>query len=112
MDDSQNYMENLLGKVEDLVKTSIELARLKTVDKLSDVLSSALPGIILGVVVLFMILMLSIAASLYLGEITGQLWYGFLFTSGFYLIIIIILYLFRKPIKRQIGDSIIKKTLN
>ncbi len=112
MDDNQNFMDNLLGKVEDLVKTSIELVRLKTMDKLSDVLSSALPGIILGVVLLFMILMLSIAASLYLGEITGQSWYGFLIVSGFYLIVIIILTLFRKPIKKQIGNTIIKKTLN
>lgn len=112
MNENQNFMDNLLGKTEDLVKTSFELMRLKTVDKLSEVLSSALPGIFLGVVLLFMVLMLSIAASLYLGDIAGKSWYGFLIVSGFYLMIIIILYLSRKPIKKRISDTIIKKTLN
>ncbi|GAP68638.1 hypothetical protein BA6E_10481 [Bacteroidales bacterium 6E] len=112
MNENQNFMDNLLDKAEDLAKTSFELMRLKMVDKLSEVLSSALPGIILGVVMLFMVLMLSIAASLYLGDLAGQSWYGFLIVSGFYLMIIIILYLFRAPVKKRISDTIIKKTLN
>jgi putative effector of murein hydrolase LrgA (UPF0299 family) len=111
MNENQNFMDNLLGKAEDLVKTSIELFRLKTIAKLSDVLSSAIPGVIYGLVLLFILLMLSIAASLYLGDLTGQSWYGFLIVSGFYLVLVIIIYIFRRPIKKSISDSVIKKTL-
>ena len=107
-----NPLESLLEKGEEYGKTSLELIKLKALDKTAELISSlVLNGTFIIIISVFFI-MATIGLALWLGEILGASWYGFLAVAGFYGIIGFILYfLMNKWIKRVVGDFIIKQSL-
>ncbi|MBS1597728.1 MAG: phage holin family protein [Bacteroidetes bacterium] len=106
-------LKSLLEQSHDYLETRIDLVKLKTIDKSSDVLSSAAAAVAIALAVLFFLLMLSIGTALYLGYLLNNFYYGFFIMAGFYAVIIIILYAGRKHwIKMPVYNSIVKKILN
>ena len=106
-------IEALLQKTVEYGKTSLELAKLKTVDKTADVGSSFITHSVAFVLILTFIIFISIGASFWLGEILGKTWYGFFIVAEFYGILGLILHFFlHKRVKRFICNSIIKQTLS
>jgi predicted membrane channel-forming protein YqfA (hemolysin III family) len=90
----------------------LELLRLKTVDKTADTTSSLFAALVVFLILLLFLIMISIGIALVLGEMTGRASYGFFILGGFYFIIGLIFYLFRKKwLKKPFGDLIIKKIL-
>lgn len=112
MAEDQNILESLVEKAEEFGKTSFELIKLKTVDKTADVLSDTLSRLIVVVVLVFFISMLNMGIALLIGDLLTNIWLGFIIVAGFYGIISFILFLMRNRIKRNIGDSFIRKILN
>lgn len=112
-DEENNLLDPLLEKVENFGKTSMELLRLKAIDKTSDVVSSMLPGIVTGGLLLIFILFLSLGVAFWLGEIWDKQYYlGFLAVALFYgLIGIIIFFIFPDRIKESIRNTVIKQLL-
>ncbi len=112
MENKTNIFETLLERAEDLTKTNIELLKLNTLDKTSNVISTGVSRIIDVVFFYIAIIMGSIGVSLWLGEILGKTFYGFFIVSAFYCISGFILFLFfHKIIKKIVGDFIIKEIL-
>lgn len=113
MDDKLNFIEPLFEKAEEYGKTSYELFKLKTVDKVSNTISSfILKGIVIFIFSMCLGL-LSIGASIYLGELLGKLYYGFICVAIFYFIIgSIVSFLMNSWIKKCINNSIISQILN
>ena len=113
MTNYEHSLESLLQKSHDYLETRIDLVKLKTIDKSSDVLSSAAVLISILIVVLGFISMVSMALALYLGHLLGKLHYGFFIMAGFYGLVILLLFGFRRKwIKNPIYDGIVKKILN
>jgi len=113
MANQTSSLKSLLEQSHEYLETRIDLVKLKTIDKSSDVLSSAAAAIAITVGVLFFIMMASIGIALYLGHILGNLYYGFFIMSGFYAVVILILYACRKQwIKIPVYNTIVKKILN
>lgn len=89
-------IEQLIDKAETYAKTNVELYKLKAIDKTTDVFSSIAAGIVIGVIITFFIILLSIGGALYLGEMLGKPYYGFLAVAAIYAFVAIVLVIFRK----------------
>lgn len=107
MDESENLIELLFDRVKEYGKSSVELIKLKAVDKSSDLFSKFIFHLILSIFFLLGIFSLNIAVALWIGDLLGKTYFGFLAVSGFNVLLIIILLLFRKKIKMNISNSII-----
>ncbi len=113
MQDQINQIETLFGKAKHYTETSVELYKLKALDKTADIASTLASRLVIVAFIVMFFLVLNIGVSLWLGELLGKSYYGFFITSGFYALGAIIFYLFRNTwIKASVRDSIIEHTLN
>ncbi len=113
MEQTEGIVKTLLVQVEEYGKTSFELTKLKTVQKLIP-LATVFTGYLFVLLTLSLfILLLNIGIAMWLGDLLGKPYYGFLAVAAFYLLVGIILHftaakLFRTPVSR----FIIKQILN
>ncbi len=106
-------MDNLIDKAGKYLETRLELARLQTVSKSSEVISDLTMGFVISVFVLLFFCSLNIAVALWIGDVLGKIYYGFFIISGFYALIAAVLYLLRKRlIKEPVNNLILHKFLN
>jgi hypothetical protein len=112
MEDNSKSIESLIEGVTDFSKTSFELAKLKTLEKSSDVASSMIPHSIVFVLFASFMLFANFGLAFWLGEILGNTYYGFFVVACFYVISGLVLhFFFHKRIKNLIWNSIIKQVL-
>jgi len=112
MEYNTKSIESLLERTAEYGKTSFELAKLKVLDKTSDVVSSFIPHSVAFVLIASFMLFLSLGLAFWLGEILGKIWFGFFVVAAFYGITAIILYFFmHKWLKKRICNYIIKQVL-
>jgi len=112
MDEQSGFVESLIEKGEQYGKTTIELLKLKTLDKSADVASNLVSWFIVGVFAVLFFLILNIGVALWIGELLGKSYYGFFAVSGFYLLLALIFGIFRKQlIKNPVNESIISQVL-
>jgi hypothetical protein len=112
MEDKANLLESLLERGEEFSKTSLDLLKLKALDKTSEVLSTIASRLIATIIFFMFFLFGTIGISLWLGEILGKSWYGFLVVAAFYGIVSIVVYCFlHNWLKKLAGDFIIKQVL-
>jgi hypothetical protein len=110
MEDIKNSLDSLLDSAEEYGKTSIELLKLKTIDKASDVVSSIVSRAIAIFIFFMFFLIITIGVAIWLGEIIGKYSYGFFIVAAFYCFTGIIMFFFmHKKIKTKINNSIIKQ---
>jgi hypothetical protein len=110
MEDIKNSLDSLLDSAEEYGKTSIELLKLKALDKTSDVASTIISRAIAIFILFMFFLIITIGIAIWLGEIIGKYSYGFFIVAAFYGITGIILFFFmHKRIKTLINNSIIKQ---
>lgn len=113
MDEQSSLIESLIEKGEQYGKTTIELLKLKTLDKSADVASNLVSWLIVVIFAVLFFLILNIGVALWLGELLGKSYYGFFAVSGFYALLAIVFALFRKQfIKDPVNDSIISQVLD
>jgi len=112
MEDNAKLIESLFEKATEYGKTSFELVKLKGVDKASDAVSSFVPYTIAIVFIASFMLFLNLGLALWLGEILGQMYYGFLLVAAFYGVIGIFIHLvMHKWIKGKVGNRFIEQIL-
>lgn len=113
MEKQIKQIDSLVEKAETYAKTSVELLKLKTVDKVADGTSGfvAWSAVIIAVILFF--ITLNFGVALWLGDLMGKIHHGFFVVAGFYALIGLILYIFRnKWIKKPLNDSMINEMLN
>jgi hypothetical protein len=112
MENNATTIEMLFERAENYTKTTVELARLNVVDKTADVVSSLISRIAVSIVFAMFVFLVNIGLSLWIGELVGKIYYGFFIVSSFYLLIAIILYIFKNEwIKMPISNFMIVKML-
>lgn len=113
MENEANSFEHLFDRAGAYFETRMDLLKMKSVDKSSAALSSFVSGLALFFILSVSVIITSIGVALWLGELTGKTYFGFYIVGGFYFIIGIILYLFRKQIvEGPVADSFINKVIN
>jgi len=112
MEDNAKLIESLLEKAADYGKTSFDLIKLKALDKTTDAVSSFIPHSFVFVITAIFLIFLNLGLAFWLGEILGNIYFGFFVVAGFYGIVGIVLHLFlHKWIKRVICNYLIKNVL-
>jgi len=105
-------IEPLLKRVAEYGITSYELAKLKALEKTSDVVSSFIPHAVVFVIIASFLLFLNLGVAFWLGEILGKAYYGFFVVAAFYGIVAIVFRLFMyKWLKKVVCNNIIKQVL-
>jgi hypothetical protein len=112
METRSTLVESLFKSAEDYSKTTIELLKLKAIDKSADVVSSFVSRFVILVVEVMSILIISIGMAFWIGSLAGKIYFGFFIIGGIYALVAILLHLFRHPlIKLPVNNSIIHQLL-
>jgi hypothetical protein len=112
MGDNEKSIESLLESAYNYGKSGYELVKLKTVDKISDVVSSLIPHSVLFVVIILFMVFFNLGLAFWFGELLGNTFYGFFIIAVFYAITGLVLYFFmHKWFKRKIYTFLIKQLL-
>ena len=112
MEDKSSLIEPLLEKAETYGKTSFELLKLKTLDKTADVASTLASRSLLTIVISFFAILINIGIALWLGDLLGKNYYGFLIVAACYGLAAIILLIIHPFIKSRANNAIIKQLFN
>lgn len=109
MKEKENILEPLWEKAEDYGKTSMELLRLKSIDKTSDIVSTLLPYAVIIVFTIIFLMFINFGIAFWLGAIWGSVYLGFFAVAAFYGLCGAIIYFFLyDKIKERIRNTIIK----
>ncbi|MGH2664207.1 hypothetical protein [Flavobacterium sp.] len=110
--ENNSAIEKLIERAEAYAKTSLELYKYNAIDKSADIFSTLAVRLAITVVLIMFSLMINIGLALWIGEILGKAYYGFFVIAVFYLLLALLLYIFRKQwIKNPVSNFIIVKTL-
>jgi len=113
MQEQANFPESLFQKAGDYLETRIELIKLQSLDKTSDVVSLFAAGLLVIIIATLAVTILSIGVAIWIGELLDKYYYGFFIVGGFYLILALIMLLFKKKLfVRPVANLFIDKVLN
>lgn len=101
---SDNFTE-LYDSVKDYVEARITLFKLRLTEKITRTFTYFISTAVIVTVLLFALLFLSFAFSFWYGKYNGNIAEGFLISAGFYLVLALIIFVFRKQI---FADNIVK----
>lgn len=113
MENHPNSFAALFEKAGNHLETRIDLLKLQAINKSSEVTSSILSVVVIAVICFFGITILNIGLALWIGELMGKTYLGFFILGGFYVVIGIVVHLFRHSwLKEPVTSMFIKKMLN
>lgn len=105
-------IKEIAEKARDYFETSVQLVKLKAVNKISSVVSTLVSLIVLPLLILVVIILLAIGVSFWLGKILGAYHLGFFITGAFFIFLILLIYKFRdKWLKKPVANSLIENIL-
>jgi phosphoglycerol transferase MdoB-like AlkP superfamily enzyme len=108
MEDKATPIESLFERAEAYGKTSLNLLKLKAIDKSSELISTIMSWLIVVIVAALFFIILNIGIALWLGELLGKTYYGFFIVAGIYAVLGVFFILWAK---KYINNSIITKML-
>lgn len=112
MHNNVTQLESVLAHAEQYSKISLELLKLKSVDKTADAAATILSSLLMGTVLMVFVLILTLAISFWLGELLGKIYYGFFIVALVYGLIGLVVFLCYPFIKTRLNNFIILKILN
>ncbi|MBK6482610.1 MAG: hypothetical protein IPG01_05630 [Chitinophagaceae bacterium] len=105
-----NQVEALLKELKDYISLRLQITQLKYSSKTSLVTSSVLTYMLISMVVFFFVLVLTIGIALWMGNLLGEWYLGFLIMAGIYLLIGLVIFTFRNRwIRIPLNNLIIKE---
>lgn len=113
MESPAEHIETLFERTKHYTLTSVELYKLKVIDKSADIISTLAARTLVTLFLILFGLMVNIGLSLWIGDLLGKNYYGFLIMSGFYGLGALLLHVMRnKWIKAPVQNSIIEQALH
>lgn len=103
-------VEALTESLQQYIKTNFKLVKLQTAERSSVIGSALMTVLLLGLVGFLFILFLSLSAGFYISSRMGNAYSGFIIIAGVYLLIGLILVIYRKKlVEKPIRDVIVRK---
>ena len=113
MEKDPTAVEELFYKLKDYIETTVDLFKLKAINKVSGFTSTVIVSIILIILLFLIMICISIGFALLIGLWLGQAFWGFFIMGVLYLIIGLILFASRgKLLKERISDKFIKELID
>ena len=108
--EDKSKIEQIYERVEQYLSTSVELYKLKALQKVAETATSIITSLLMAVFGLLFLLFVSIGLAVYLGEVMGKMHYGFMIVAGIYLIFAIVVYVLRAQVlKDKVNTYIVRK---
>lgn len=107
MEETKNDIKALVQELKEYFNLRTKLAELQIKKIAADIISKLATSLISLLFLSMTFLFASLALALYLSELMKSYTIGFLSVAAIYLLLALILNLFKKPIKDKIFDSII-----
>ncbi len=112
MEDDARLLESLLERASEYGKTSLELVKLKALDRTAELISALVPFVIVIILIASFLLFINLGLAFWLGEMLGRTYYGFFVVAAFYIIVCLIVRFFLYDrIKKLVGNYFIKNVL-
>ncbi len=112
MQSTFEHIESLVSKAGELAETKVELWKLRAVGKISKSVSSIISKVAIVVLLAIALIMISLGAAYWLGSAMNNTYYGFFIMGGFYALVGLFVFLFRRNlIKKPLSDLIIDKII-
>ncbi len=113
MEDNTNTIDSLMLAVVNYSKSGFQLFKLKTLEKFAGIVSEAVPRTMFLAILFVFVVFLSLGLAFWLGQILGEVYFGFFVVAAFYLIVSLVLrFFFYNTLKRNICNYVIKQALN
>ncbi len=112
MEANKEFAESLLHIVKVYGETTLSLIQLKTVEKTAGAMAAFISRMLMLLVVSFFFISINIALALWLGNLLGKNYYGFLLMGLFYAVVAVILFLLHPFLKLRFGNYFITKLIN
>lgn len=110
MKEPEEDEQGIIDKIKEYVKVRKELTILNIADKTSQLFANLVTDSIVVIFITLAFLFGSLGLSLYLSEIIGNSYSGFLIVAGLYLLIGVIIYAVKdKYLEKRIINGVIKK---
>jgi hypothetical protein len=109
MEAKENLVLSLMERVEEYGKISIELIKLKSLDKAAYLASMVISRLLVIAVLFLFVITLNIGVAFWLGSIFGKYYYGFLLLALLYGSAGVALIYLHPFINKCINNSIIRK---
>jgi hypothetical protein len=112
MQELAKLLDSLYANAVDYGSTTIEIVKLKAVNKASDVAAATIPRIVFISLTAFSLLFLNMGLAFWLSDLLGRVYLGFLVVGGFYLLLVILMQLFlHEKLKKVIRKFVVKQLL-
>lgn len=112
MQSTIKHIEDFVSKAGDVAETKIELWKLRAAGKISETVSSLISVIAIAIITCAAITIVSFGIAFWIGSEMGNISYGFFLVGGFYAIVGLLVYVFRKQwIKSPLSNLIIEKII-
>ncbi|MFO7790648.1 MAG: phage holin family protein [Bacteroidales bacterium] len=99
----------MLKKIEDYINSRILLLKIEGTEKISETLSMLFRRIVLFIFAGFVVFFISIALALWIGNNCDSYVVGFLAIAGVNLLLLVLLFIFRKPLlEKHIKDEVVR----
>ena len=112
MEDNAKLLEDMLKSATDYGTASIELIKLKAVSKTANAASFVMSHSFVLVFIASFMLFLNFGLALWLGDLLGQIYWGFMIVAALYgLVGLLLRFVFFGAMKRKTADCFIKTVL-
>lgn len=112
MNEKENILDPLLEKAEDFGKTNLDLLKLNTIDKASDIVSTLLPYVVIVWSLIILVMFLNFGIAFWLNSLWESTYLGFFAVAAFYGVCgIIIHFVLYDKLKERIRNAVIKQLL-
>jgi hypothetical protein len=113
MENDPTAVEELFYKLKDYGETTVDLLKLKAINKVSGFTSTLIVSVILIVLLFLILICISAGFALLIGVWLGSAYWGFFIMGILYIIIGLVLYASRKKIlKEPIANKLIKELID
>lgn len=110
MQSTIKHIEDFVSKAGDVAETKVELWKLRAAGKISETVSSLISVIAIAIITCVAITIISFGIAFWIGSEMGNISYGFFLVGGFYAIVGLLVYVFRKQwIKSPVSNLVINK---
>src|SRR5687767_5253045 len=112
MQSTIDQIESLMTKAGDLADTKVELMKLKVAGKVSETVAAVISKITIVVLMGLALIVCSMGVAFWIGSEMKNIYYGFFIVGGFYVLVGILILIFRKTlIKRPLSNIIIDRLI-
>ena len=107
--EKQGFFKDTQELAEEYIRERLLLLKLETAEKSARLASVAFASIVIGMVITIILLLLSALGCYFLQVLTGSWFYGLGIIILFYIILLIVLVVFRKPLfYKHISNMVIR----